>query len=160
MSTLIIYGSDGGTTRKIANKIGAKLSARVLDIKKAQTSDFESASLLILGCPTYADGELQSDWLEHLGKLEEARLDGRRVAIFGLGDQQNYPESFVDAIGILHDLAAERGARLLGYTSPEGFDFTRSAGVRDGQFLGLPLDEDNQSRQTDARINAWLNQLK
>jgi len=160
MTTLIVYGSDGGTTRKIANKIGAKLSAKVLDIKKAETTDLEDAGLLILGCPTYADGELQSDWLEHLGKLEEANLSGCRVAVFGLGDQENYPASFVDAIGILHDIAAERGATMLGYTSPEGFDFTGSAALRDGQIVGLAIDEDNQSRQSDARINAWLNQIK
>lgn len=160
MSTTIIYGSDGGVTRKIANKLAAKLNAKALDIKKAQISDFEGASLLILGCPTYADGELQSDWNDHLAKLEESDLTGKRVAIFGLGDQMNYPESFVDAIGILHDIAVERGAKMLGYTSAEGFEFSRSAGLRDGQFLGLPLDEDNQSRQTDGRINAWVNQLK
>lgn len=160
MSISIIYGSDGGVTRKIANKMAAKLGIKAIDIKKAQSDDFERCSLLILGCPTYADGDLQSDWNDHLGKLEEADLDGKPVAIFGMGDQQNYPESFVDAIGILHDIVAEKGARVIGFTSPEGFDFTKSAALRDGRFVGLPLDEDNQSSQTDARINAWLAQLK
>lgn len=154
MSVTIIYGSDGGTTRKIANKIAAKVGGKALDIKKAQTRDFESASLLILGCPTYADGELQSDWIDHLDKLEEADLARKKVAIFGLGDQQGYPGSFVDAIGILHDIVVERGAQPVGYTDPAGYDFTGSAALREGRFLGLALDEDNQSGKSDARINA------
>jgi flavodoxin I len=160
MTISIIYGSDGGVTRKIANKIAAKLSVAAIDIKKAQTSHFENCTLLILGCPTYADGDLQTDWIEHLGKLEEAKLTNKRVAIFGMGDQQNYPESFVDAIGILHDIVTDKGAKVVGFTSPEGFDYTKSAALRDGQFVGLALDEDNQKSQTDARINAWLAQIK
>ena len=46
----------------------------------------ENCSLLILGCPTYADGELQNDWSVNLGKLEEAQIANKRVAIFGTGD--------------------------------------------------------------------------
>lgn len=160
MSVTIIYGSDGGCTRKIANKIAAKTGGKALDIKKAQVGDFEGASLLILGCPTYADGELQSDWIEHLEKLESAELAKRRVAIFGTGDQMNYPASFVDAIGILHDIAAERGAKLVGHTDPEGYDFTDSQALRDGKFLGLALDEDSQANKTDARINQWLTMIR
>lgn len=160
MSINIIYGSDGGCTRKIANKIASKINGKSLDIKKAQSSDFENCTLLILGCPTYADGELQTDWNDHYDKLEEANLEGRKVAIFGMGDQMNYPESFVDAIGILYDTVLEKGAKVVGFTENSGYDFTKSLGLRDGQFMGLALDEDNQSGKTEARINAWLSQIK
>jgi len=159
MSITIVYGSDGGVTRKIANKIAAKCGAKVVDIKKASTGDFESAGLLILGCPTYADGELQSDWAEHVGKLEAAELTNKRVALFGLGDQVNYPGSFVDAIGILYDIVASKGAKVIGFTEPKGFDFSESKALRDGKIVGLALDEDNQSAKSDARIGAWLAQL-
>jgi len=30
----------------------------------------------------------------------------------------------------------------------------------DGQFVGLPLDESNESDQTDKRIDAWISGLK
>ena len=160
MSITIIYGSDGGVTRKIANKIAAKSGVKALDIKKATKADFESGSLLVLGCPTYADGELQSDWVEHLHKLEEAELANKRIALFGLGDQVNYPASFVDAIGILYDIVIGKGAKVVGFTDPAGFDFTESKALRDGQFVGLALDEDNQAAKSDARIGAWLSQIK
>lgn len=159
MSVTIIYGSDGGCTRKIANKIASKTGGKTLDIKKAQVGDLESCSLLILGCPTYADGDLQTDWIDHYGKLEDADLQGKRVAIFGMGDQMNYPDSFVDAIGILYDTVVEKGAKVLGFTENTGYDFGKSLGLRDGRFVGLPLDEDNQSGKTEARINAWLAQI-
>jgi flavodoxin I len=32
--------------------------------------------------------------------------------------------------------------------------------VKDGKFVGLVLDEDNQSELTDGRIKNWVAQLK
>jgi flavodoxin I len=32
--------------------------------------------------------------------------------------------------------------------------------LRDGKFLGLAIDEDNQSGKTEARVSAWLDQLR
>jgi flavodoxin I len=159
MSVTVIYGSDGGCTRKIAKTIATKTSGKAVDIADAEPTDMENCALLILGCPTYADGELQTDWQTHLRKLEEAELANKRVAIFGTGDQVSFPDSFVDAIGILYDVVARKGADVIGYTDPAGFDFTRSAALRDGKFVGLAIDEDNQSDETEARITAWLSQL-
>lgn len=159
MSVTIVMGPDGGCTKKIASRIASKVNGRALDIKKAQVSDFEDCSLLILGCPTYGDGDLQTDWDEQLELLEEADLDGKTIALFGTGDQENYPGSFVDAIGTLYDIVVEKGANVVGLTDVEGYDFTGSTAVRDGRFVGLALDEDNQSSQTNARITAWLAQL-
>jgi flavodoxin I len=94
-----------------------------------------------------------------VAKLEEANLSGKRIAIFGLGDQVNYPASFVDAIGILYDIVIAKGATVVGFMDPTGFDFTESKALRDGRFVGLALDEDNQASKSDARIGAWLTQL-
>lgn len=159
MSVTIIFGSDGGCTRSIAKKIAAKTSGKAIDITDAEPSDMENCSLLILGCPTYADGELQNDWNDNLAKLKDAQLADKRVAIFGTGDQVSFPDSFVDAIGILHDIVANKGADVIGYTDPGGYDFNKSAALRDGKFVGLALDEDNQSSETEARVTAWLSQL-
>ncbi|WP_085314601.1 flavodoxin FldA [Derxia lacustris] len=160
MSVTIVYGSDGGCTKKLANKIASKTNGKAIDIKKAQATDFENASLLILGCPTYGDGDLQTDWQDHIGTLEEADLDGRKVALFGTGDQMNYPDSFVDAIGILYDLVTEKGAKVVGFTDTKGYDFTGSAALRDGRFVGLALDEDNQAGKSEKRIAEWLAQIR
>ena len=160
MSVTIIYGSDGGCTRNIARNIAAKTDGKAIDIAEAEPADMENCSLLILGCPTYAEGELQIDWIDHLNKLERAHLTDKRVAIFGTGDQVSFPDSFVDAIGILHDIVARKGAEVVGYTETAGYEFTRSAASRDGKFVGLAIDEDNQSGETEARVTAWLEQLR
>ena len=63
-------------------------------------------------------------------------------------------------MGILEEKISEQGGETVGYWSTEGYDFTESKAVRDGQFVGLALDEDNQSDLTEARIQAWVAQLK
>lgn len=160
MSITIVFGSDGGTTRSTAKKIAARCNARVVSIRKAVASDFEQCSLLILACPTYGTGELQSDWADNLNKLEEANLSSKKVALLGLADQVSYPFSFADAIGILYDIVVEKGAEVVGFTSIEDYSYAESLAVRDGQFVGLVLDEDNQSQQSDKRIDAWLSAIK
>ncbi|AFN57166.1 flavodoxin I [Zymomonas mobilis] len=159
MSINIIFGSDSGCTKKIALDMAKRIDGRAINILKAEPSDFTDCSLLILGCPTYGDGELQIDWEDNLALLQEANLDNKTVAIFGTGDQDIYPDSFVDAIGILYDIVIERGAKVIGFTDTAGYQFTRSLAVRDDHFVGLALDEDNQPFETDDRIASWLKQI-
>ncbi|ACK51579.1 flavodoxin [Methylocella silvestris BL2] len=159
MSITIIFGSDGGATKGVASKIASKCQARSVDIKVATTEDFENCHLLILGSPTYGDGTLQSDWEEHIGKLRSANLKGKKVALFGTGDQQTYPSSFLNAMGILYDEISERGANVVGFTETAGFDYLESTAERDGKFVGLALDLDTQSGKTEKRVTAWLSQL-
>ena len=154
-----IYGSDGGATKGIASRIAKRAQGRAIDIKDAVKADFESCGLLILGSPTYGNGDLQADWETHLGKLAEADLRGRRVALFGTGDQATYPESFVDAMGILYDVVVERGASVIGFTDTAGYSHIASTAERDGRFVGLALDPDTQSSKTNARIETWIADL-
>ena len=116
--------------------------------------------LFILGTPTYFDGELPDSWDEFLPELEDADLSGRKVAVYGLGDQQHYPVSFADGVGLLASYMEELGATIVGETSTEGYSYEHSVAERDGRFLGLVLDPTNQPEQTDQRLAAWLEQLK
>lgn len=159
MSVTIVFGSDAGCTKAIATRIGKKLNATVLDIKKASAADLEGCSLLILGCPTYGVGDLQADWEERYGVLEDADLANKKVALFGTGDQMTYPDSFVDAVGILYDTVVAKGAKVVGFTETKGYSFSGSQALRDGQFVGLALDEDNQSSKTEGRITEWIKLL-
>lgn len=155
----IIFGSDGGATRGVAAKIAAKCQGRAIDIKKAAIADFETCDLLLLGSPTYGDGTLQTDWEENIDKLRGANLKGKTVALFGTGDQQTYPTSFLDAMGILYDEVSALGAKIVGFTDTAGFDYVESTAERDGKFVGLALDLDTQSGMTEKRVTAWLSQL-
>lgn len=114
---------------------------------------------LIIGCPTWNVGHLQDDWDDHFIELDDLDLSGKKVAIFGLGDQFGYPENYCDAIGILGRKFRERGAELVGFTSTEGYQFSYSVGVEDGQFMGLALDEENESDRSHDRVIDWIWQL-
>ena len=159
MTVHVIYGSDSGRTRAAAGKIAAKLDGKVIDIKDASTDDFEGCDLLVLGVPTYGIGELQSDWEEGIDTLNAAELSGKKVALFGLGDQAGYPDSFVDAIGTLYDALIEKGANVVGFTDTKGYEFEGSTAVRDDKFVGLVLDQDNQAGKSEKRIAAWTSQI-
>lgn len=159
MKVTVIYGSDNGNTRAAANQIATKLGGEAIDINKASTADFESSDLLVLGSPTYGFGDLQDDWDARIGVLKEANLLGKKVALFGLGDQITYVDTFADALGLLYDAVLERGAIVVGATATDGYDFSESHAVRDGRFVGLVLDDDNQGGETDERIARWVSQL-
>lgn len=159
MSVTIIFGSDGGATRGVASKISKKCQGRSVDIKNATTDDFENCHLLILGSPTYGDGTLQTDWEDNIDTLRSANLKGKKVALFGTGDQATYPLSFQDAMGILYDEVSALGANVIGFTETAGYDFIESTAVRDGKFVGLALDQDTQSGMTEKRVTAWLSQV-
>lgn len=114
------------------------------DISQANASDFEEYECLIIGCPTWNIGELQSDWEGFFPELDAIAFQGKQVAYFGTGDQLGYADNFMDAIGILEAKITEQGGKTVGYWSTDGYDFSESKAVQNGTFVGLAIDEDNQ----------------
>lgn len=159
MTITVIYGTESGATKTVAKKIAAKLQAKLVNVAAASPADFEDCDLLVLGTPTYGMGEMPPDWESGIGLLDEANLSGKKVALFGTGDQLTYPDTFVDAMGILFDKVAEKGAQVVGHTETVGYDFSDSLALRDGKFVGLALDEDGQPEKTDNRIADWIGRL-
>ena len=113
-----------------------------------------------MGIPTWNVGQLQDDWLILFPKLDELDFSGKKVALFGVGDQLGYPDNFLDALGMLARKLRERGATLVGRWSTEGYDFSASKAQEGNQFVGLGLDEYNQEDKTDGRIATWLGQVQ
>lgn len=159
----LYYGSTTGTTEIVAEKIQAAWQAQqgssfpltnISDL--AAPEDLLAFDHLILGVPTWNIGKLQDDWAIFLPHMDEMDLTGKRVALFGVGDQYGYPENFQDALGILGDKLRERGALLVGLWDVDGYEFDYSAGVENGRFLGLAIDERNQPELTEPRIQQWI----
>jgi len=145
---------------KVKKALGKEFDVELVNVEEIDEEAFLSHKNMILGVPTWFDGELPNYWDEFMPAIEDMKLKGKKVALFGLGDQAGYPENFVDAIGLLATALEERGAKVIGLTSPEGYTFERSAALRDGKFLGLALDIENQAALTDERIKTWVEQLK
>lgn len=161
----LFFGSDTGNTETIAETIAKKTSnVTVFNIGDCSIDDYKKFSKIILGVPTWYDGELQSDWDFFFEQFQTIDFTGKQVAIFGLGDQFGYGEWFVDGIGILANVVMENGGEIIGLTSIEGYDYEESKAVvvvdAEMYFLGLALDEDNQKDLTEERLNTWISQIK
>ncbi len=156
----IIYGSSTGNTENAATVIAEKISGSVMkNITEVDKLFVESCSSLILGTSTWGSGELQDDWAEGINIIKSSNLKGKKVALFGLGDQESWGESFVDAMSYLYKAVIEQGGEITGMWSTEGYNFSNSISIIDGKFAGLVLDEDNQAQLTKERINKWVSQL-
>lgn len=164
----IFFGTDTGNTRKtaklIAKQLGDGVADKPVNIRNATVDDLLVYDVLILGTPTYGEGELPGlssgnqteSWEEFLPTLSGADFSGKTVALYGLGDQVGYPGHFADALGYLYDAFSDCGAKIIGQTGSEGYEFKRSKALIDSRFVGLVLDEDNQKELTEARLNDWL----
>ena len=76
--------------------------------------------------------------------------------MFGLGDQVTYDLHFVDALGIIAEIILPKGAQVIGKVDTDGYDFRESQALYDGQFIGLPVNEDFEPELTDQRVNSWV----
>ncbi len=157
--TVVVYGSSTGTCEAIAEKIGAKLGAEVMNVQDLTADIVAANENLILGTSTWGAGELQDDWYDGLKVLQSADLNGKVIALFGCGDCESYGDTFVGGMGELYDGIKQSGARIVGSVSTDGYTFDDSAAVVDGKFVGLPLDDVNEDNMTDGRIDAWIAQI-
>lgn len=158
MKTGIFYGSTTGTTESVVDRVKVLLDADVFtadDIDKAENYDF-----IILATSTWGMGELQDGWLDGIEKLKNLNLSGKKVALIGVGDQEGFGDTFVDAIDIIYDEIKDKGITLVGKTSTDGYNFSSSRAVEDGEFLGLIIDENNQGELTEERINSWIEKVR
>lgn len=160
----IFFGSDTGNTETVANTIAQQLGsniAAVYDIAKSTKEDIEQYDYLLFGIPTWYYGESQCDWDDFFPSLEEIDFNGKTVAIFGCGDQEDYAEYFCDAMGTLRDIVQAQGATIVGHWSTDGYHFESSKSlVDDHHFVGLAIDEDRQPELTAERIDTWVKQIR
>jgi flavodoxin I len=159
----LIYSFQSRKTKHVAQKIAEEFEAGQIEQVDASTitaETFLSFEKLILGVPTWFDGELPHYWDEFVPELETLDLTGKKVALFGLGDQKGYPENFVDGIGLMANIIRKCGGEIIGETSAEGYTFESSAALEDGKFLGLAIDQENQARLTNDRVKKWITELK
>ena len=160
--TAIIYSFNTKKTGKIAAQLKEGFNDPAIEMLNAEeiTEDvFSSFDQIIMGVPTWFDGELPNYWDEFVPALEEMDLKNKKIALFGLGDQKGYAENFLDGVGLMAEILEARGATLIGFTSTEGYEFESSRALRGDQFLGLAIDYENQGSMNKQRVAAWVEQL-
>ena len=158
----LFYGSTYGMTEKAAEKIKKAFGpakVEIYDLKIASPEDMKKYKNLIFGTSAWGIGEMQDDWEYFIDNLTGIDFSNRKLALFGLGDQKEYPESFVDGLGTLYCRLPEKSC-VVGQTDTKGYDFYFSLANKDGKFIGLVLDEHNQKNLTGERIKKWVAQLR
>jgi len=161
----IWYSTSTGNTETIAGYISEAAGVAANDIGDASNDEITGSDALIVGAPTWHTGEEEQrsgtswdDWL--YDTLPGLELEGKKVAIFGCGDQESYSDYYCDAAGELYDKFVESGCKVYGLTPTEGYNHEDSKAQRDGRFIGLMCDEDNQYDLSEDRAKAWVAQLK
>ena len=165
MSMGLFFGSTTGNTENIAEMMKAAFGGLVTDmanITDIEPNDLLKYDVLVLGIPTWNVGELQYDWEDFIPSLGGLDLTGKKIALFGLGDSFGYSENFLDALGLLWDELKGLGTpELIGIWPTAGYTFDESKGKFDDEhFLGLGLDEENESDLHEERIQAWATKVR
>ena len=159
----IFFGSDTGNTEAVAKMIQKELGKQLVEVKdiaKSSKEDIAEFSLILFGIPTWYYGEAQCDWDDFFPDLEDIDFTDKLVAIFGCGDQEDYAEYFLDAMGQLGDIVESKGGIIVGNWPTEGYDFEASKALIDeNTFIGLGIDEDRQPELTSQRVKQWSKQV-
>ena len=128
----IFYGSSTGTTQGIAETIASKLGVPASDVIDVS--------------------KMNADMV----KEYEALLLGTST----WGDSESYCDTFCDGMGIIYEDIKDSGCTIVGKVSAKDYSFSSSIAVIDGMFVGLALDDINESDKTEERIDAWVNDIK
>ncbi len=164
MSKIGIFfgGKDNGSTAKVARKIQELFGAGLAEVHNVSNTTIEEVKkydFLVLGTAAWGIGEMHSDWERFIDTLIEADLAKKKIALFGLGDQKLYPESFVDGMGTIFCRMPHK-ENVVGYTDTKGYNFYYSTAEKDGKFVGLAIDDDTQATLTEKRITDWVKQIR
>ena len=160
--TGLFYGTTAGKTKKIAELIQKEFGKTPIDIhniKDVKPTDILKYDHLIFGTSAWGIGDMQDDWEAFIDDLVELDFTGKKIALFGLGDQVEYPGSFCDGLGTLYCRIPDKD-KVVGFFPKEGYKYYFSSAEKDGEFVGLAIDEDTQPKLTAGRVKKWVAQLK
>ena len=161
MATAIFYASSVGNTEDIAKRLSTKLgdidTYNICDEGIEKINNYEK---IIFGVSTWGDGDLQDDWEDSWGDFCDINFSNKTIALFGLGDQDSYADTFVEGLGTMYEALKDTGANIIGFTSVDGFEHEESTAQIENEFVGLVLDEDNQDDLSEERIDAWIDTIK
>ncbi|MEG0011751.1 MAG: flavodoxin [Muribaculaceae bacterium] len=156
----LFYGSSTGVTENVALRLAELIGdVDVYDVAKTKPSIVEDYDVLILGSSTWGSGDLQDDWYDFITGLEVLNLKGKKIAIFGCGDE-TMSDTFCGAVGVIYERLQNTGATFIAPYEATEYTFDESPAYIDGRYVGLLLDEVNHADLTDNRLKGWLENIR
>jgi len=115
---LLLYGSTTGNTEVLAEEAakGLRSVGFEVDVRNVRGADAEEMlgfDLVVLGCSTWDDGELQEDFVPFSQGMSAVDLSGCCAAVFGPGERSFGEQWFCRAVDTLIALLKEAGAEVL-----------------------------------------------
>ncbi|MFB3763959.1 MAG: flavodoxin [Methanotrichaceae archaeon] len=115
---VLIYGTTSGNTEDLSEGVvdGLKSGGAEVTVKNvvdASVNELRNYDVIVLGCPTYGNGELQDDFIDFNAAMSNISLEGKKAAVFGPGDSEIYPDTFCQAVDILEDTLKKCGAKIV-----------------------------------------------
>jgi flavodoxin I len=164
----LFFGPEKGSVHRVAEKVRTALgeqNVEMISVNHAGVPDLERYDKIIFGISTVGKETWDSDfsntdWSKFFPSISKVDYSGKTIAIFGLGDHITYSSYFVNAMGVLAKELLKNGATIVGKVDPGTYEFDDSEAIFDGQFIGLPIDEDFQPELTDERVSNWANAIK
>lgn len=166
----IFYAPIGSNTERVAQllqKLIGSDKADLVPIRNKKAQDVSAYDNIIMGIPSLGKQVWDTDkpingWDDFRPEFEKIDYDGKKIALFGLGDQIAYANHFVDSMGNIANRIISFGGELVGYVSTEGYDFKESIALTadETMFVGLPINEDHEAELTEQRLLNWIEQLK
>jgi flavodoxin I len=163
----IFFGPEKGAVHRVAKLLASKienLNPDMILLNDASADDLARYDTIIFGISTIGRDTWDQkfgnvDWAKFMPTVSSFDFSGKTVAVFGLGDHITYAYHFVNSMGVLAKTIVKNGGKLVGKISPDGYTFQDSEALEEGQFLGLPIDEDFEPELTEDRLNCWVEQL-
>jgi len=123
---ILIYGTDTGNTEALSEPVVGGLTAggmevTVKDVGDASVNELANYDLIVLGCPSYGGEEedaedidnLVEDFHDFYDEMENISLSGKKSAVFGPGDSEQYPDTFCKAVDVLEERLKKCGAEVI-----------------------------------------------
>lgn len=154
---LLVYATKGGNAKIVGEYIATKLGFDIKEAKVLNEDDLKSYSGFIFLASTHGDGQIQNKFDNKLELLNQTDFENRPVALVGIGNIARHAHDFCS--GLASFLPVLKKAKLIGSTSPDGYEITNSRAFINGKFVGLVLNYPDDEKWQD-RTDKWIEGVK
>jgi flavodoxin I len=93
MKILLLFATNSGGTEMVAGEISQRLNGHTVDIRRildTNPDEITSHDFIIIGTPSWdfegKEGQPHEDWFSFKKNLNGNPFEGKKCAVFGLGD--------------------------------------------------------------------------